>query len=77
MAEIYAHLNSTDGDDTGSGNGKGNGKGKKGGEGKNVDLNDPSAWGQSIREDGQGNSSLFVRDLGNGRKVFTFVIWAQ
>ena len=42
-----------------------------------VDLNDPSAWGKGLRQDGNGRDDLFVRDLGNGNKVFTFVIWAQ
>jgi len=31
-------------------------------------------WGRMIRDNGR--SSLFVRDLGNGQLVFSFVIWA-
>ena len=42
-----------------------------------IDLNDPSAWGKAIRVDAQGNSSLHERDLGNGQKLFTFVIWTD
>lgn len=64
---IYAHLDSstTVGADAG---GSGKGKGNNG---------DASEWGKSIREDGKGRPSHFVRDLGNGEKVFTFVIWAD
>ncbi|MAF14162.1 MAG: hypothetical protein CMI53_04715 [Parcubacteria group bacterium] len=81
---IYAHLDSVDtyksSDDDGGGNGnngRGGGRGKPEGVGNNMDLNDPSAWGQSIKEDAQGNKSLFVKDLGNGEKLFTFVTWIQ
>ncbi|HDY73054.1 MAG TPA: hypothetical protein ENH86_00575 [Candidatus Jorgensenbacteria bacterium] len=80
MTEIYAHLNSTD---SGSGPGKGNGKGNGGGKGKpslagaNIDLNDPSSWGQAIKQDAQGNNSLFQRDLENGQVLITHVIWAN
>ena len=42
-----------------------------------VDLNDPSAWGQSIRESSDKKTSVFERDLGKGDKLFTFVIWVQ
>ena len=41
-----------------------------------VDLDDPSAWGQGVRF-ANGRPILFERDLGNGNKVFTFVIWAE
>lgn len=77
LEEIYAHLNSPDSDGPGNGNGKGNGKGKPAGVGANVDLNNPSEWGQAIRQDAQGNNSLFERDAGDGSKIFTFVIWAN
>lgn len=40
------------------------------------DLDNRSEWGKEVRKDSRGNSSLFVRDLGNGNKVFTFVISA-
>ena len=36
----------------------------------------PAEWGKLIRHSGNGKNSLFELDLGNGRKVFTFVIWA-
>lgn len=64
---IYAHFDSstTIGADAG---GPGKGKGNNG---------DAAEWGKSIREDGKGRPSHFVRELGNGEKVFTFVIWAD
>ncbi len=36
-----------------------------------------SEWGKAIRSDSAGRPSLYVRDLGQGEKVFTFVIWAN
>jgi hypothetical protein len=37
----------------------------------------PAAWGKEVRKSGDGKNSLFVRDLGKGEQVFTFVIWAD
>lgn len=71
LTEIYTHLNSTDGSSPG------NGKGKPASVGVTTDLNNPSEWGQAIRQDAQGKNSLFERNLGNGNKIFTFVIWAN
>jgi len=45
--------------------------------GVHVDLNDPSAWGRAVRQDAQGNTSLFERELGNGLVLVTHVIWVQ
>jgi hypothetical protein len=76
MAEIYAHLNSTDDGGSGSGNGKGNGNGKKpDGVGVDIDLTDPTQWGQAIRQDALGRNSLFERTLPNGQVLVTHVIW--
>jgi len=36
-----------------------------------------SAWGQAVRTSGQGRPTMFVRDLGEGQKVITFVVWAR
>ncbi|MBI2637424.1 MAG: hypothetical protein HYW88_00855 [Candidatus Sungbacteria bacterium] len=52
------------------------------GPGKNAGVNgvdgqEVAEWGKSIRTSSDGKSSLFERDLGNGNKVFTFVIWAK
>lgn len=67
LEAIYAHLDSS----TTLGNGL------PGGNGADVDLDNPSAWGKSLRKDSRGNNSVFGRDLGNGDKLFTFVIWAD
>jgi len=47
------------------------------GNGSEVNLDDPSTWGKSLRKDSKGNNSLFGKDLGNGEKLFTFVTWAE
>ncbi len=41
----------------------------------NADLSNPKEWGQILKNN--KSVALFVRDLGNGQKVFTHVIWAQ
>ncbi len=63
---------------TSSGGTGGNKKGKP----EDVDqddtnLDNPSAWGKAVRKDARGDNSVYVRDLGNGKKVFTFVTWVQ
>lgn len=82
MTDMYAHLNGTDGGSKpGKGNGKGNGKkgnkSKNVGMGQHIDLNDPSAWGQAVKQDAQGKNSVFERDLGNGKVLITHVIWIK
>lgn len=42
-----------------------------------INHDDPGSWGQQIRADAKGKGSLYVRDLGRGEKVFTFVIWTE
>lgn len=37
----------------------------------------PSEWGKVIKRDSKGKPSHFERDLGGGKKVVTFVIWAE
>lgn len=44
---------------------------------QNGDFENASEWGKSIRTSQDGKPSLYMRDLGNGNKLFTFVIWAQ
>ncbi len=39
--------------------------------------NDASEWGRLVRSTNEGRTALFERDLGNGNKLFTFVIWAD
>ena len=45
--------------------------------GANPDLSEPGEWGKEVRNGGDNHPSLYARDLGNGQKVFTFVIWAE
>lgn len=32
---------------------------------------------QAVKKDAKGKNSLYERNLGNGEKLFTFVIWAE
>lgn len=69
LEAIYAHLDSTTtlaSSSTSNGNGNGNDVG-----------DDPSSWGKVVKRSGDGKSSLHEKDLGGGKKVFTFVIWAR
>ena len=43
----------------------------------NADMHAQENWGAKVRDSANGRSSLFVRDFGNGYKIFTFVIWVQ
>lgn len=45
--------------------------------GLDADFANASEWGRAIRTSSDGRPSLYMRDLGNGQKVFTFVIWAD
>jgi len=45
--------------------------------GNRDDVEGPPQWGKVIKESSDGRPSLYARDLGNGHKVFTFVIWAE
>jgi hypothetical protein len=42
-----------------------------------VDAEDPKNWGKELRKSADGRASLFENDLGNGRKLFTHVFWAD
>ncbi|MBI3019915.1 MAG: hypothetical protein HYY60_01140 [Parcubacteria group bacterium] len=80
LEAIYAHVDGVNtvlasSGDTGTGGS--NGKGKPAGVGQDIDFSNPSAWGQAVRQDAQGKNSLYARDLENGEKLFTFVIWAR
>lgn len=74
LTEIYAHINSPS---SGGNPGKGKGSGKPAGVEANVNLNNPSAWGQAVKKDATGKNSLFERDLGNGQVLITHVIWVK
>jgi len=43
----------------------------------NADVHAQENWGEKVSESADGRSALFVRDFGNGFKVFTFVTWAK
>jgi hypothetical protein len=43
-------------------------------QGTGQDLNDPREWGQLVRANHDGRLLVFERDLGNGQKIFTFVL---
>ena len=43
----------------------------------NADMHAQENWGEKVRENAHGRADLFVRDFGNGYKIFTFVIWAE
>lgn len=43
----------------------------------NANVQAQENWGAKVYESADGRSALFVRDFGNGFKIFTFVIWAE
>jgi predicted Zn-dependent protease len=43
----------------------------------NADVHAQENWGTKVSESTDGRSALFVRDFGNGYKIFTFVFWAK
>jgi hypothetical protein len=45
--------------------------------GNGADVADAGAWGRSVAASNGGRSSVYVRDLGAGSRVVTFVIWIQ
>lgn len=47
------------------------------GRGAFGDTEDAAEWSRSLQQDGQGKTSLYVRDLGNGEKMLTFIFWAE
>jgi hypothetical protein len=42
-----------------------------------VNFNRREEWGQKIQESPNGQLALYERDFDKGKRVFTFVIWAQ
>lgn len=77
LTDMYAHLNSTDGGSGGGGGGNGGGrKPKKSNPGDNKSPNNPSEWGQAVRQDAQGRNSVYERTLANGQILITHVLWA-
>lgn len=71
LVAIYTHLDgATTVGQTTSGHGSQTGVDRVNGQ-------EIAEWGKSIRTSSDGKPSLFERDLGNGNKVFTFVIWTD
>jgi hypothetical protein len=81
LETIYAHLDEGGGGGGGRGGG---GRGRGAAPGQTGQLpapatsfepgDQPSQWGQLMRANARG--AMFELDLGNGQRVFTFVIWA-
>lgn len=71
LETIYAHLDAVSTVDQSA-----SVTGSRGGKPAFADdeLNDPKAWGRTVRDNGK--VALFERDLGEGRKLVTHVIWA-
>jgi len=72
---IYEHL-----DSSGGGGGGNHGGGPPGGRlngFENANVNAQENWGAIVSESANGRSALYVRDFGNGYKIFTFVFWAE
>lgn len=76
LAAIYEHLDSYNSYTSGStASTLGNGNARA-----DVDLNDPSAWGRFVRGTARGSGggfAVYVRELGAGNKLVTFVTWAE
>ncbi|MES3005621.1 MAG: hypothetical protein V4664_01595 [Patescibacteria group bacterium] len=66
LETIYAHLDPTSSVSSVAASTNGN----------EIDHNNQSTWGQSIRTSSDGKASLYVKETKDG-KVFTFVIWAD
>lgn len=43
----------------------------------NADMHAVENWGEKVHESADGRSALYVRDFGDGFKVFTHVFWAE
>ncbi|TSC81820.1 MAG: hypothetical protein G01um101420_824 [Parcubacteria group bacterium Gr01-1014_20] len=70
LETIYAHLDSST--TVGQALPRGNGNSKA-----PIDFENSAEWGKAIKHSGDGKASLYLRDLGNNDKVFTFVLWAK
>lgn len=42
-----------------------------------TDTSEETEWGRVVRNSKNGRSSVHEKDLGNGKKLFTFVVWAD
>lgn len=71
LEAIYAHLDSSD-TAFALADGPTRGRGYA-----DVDTGDRAEWGQSVRTTSDGRGVLYMRDFGDGERLFTFVIWAD
>ncbi len=67
LAIIYGHVDSTTTIKS-TASTKGN---------SNVDSENPSDWGKEVSHDAKNHRSTFEKDLGNGDKIVTLVIWTN
>lgn len=42
-----------------------------------IDTSDSKEWGREIKKSNSGKGSIHERDLDKGKKLFTFVVWAE
>ena len=43
----------------------------------NANVEAQENWGEKVAESADGRTALYIRDFGNGFKIFTFVIWTE
>jgi len=70
---IYTHLDNA----STTGGKKGSNRAEPAGRSEQAIGNNPNEWGQVIASDAQGRPSHYKKNLGDGRAVFTFVIYAE
>ena len=44
---------------------------------QDIDTNDPREWGNPVRANNAGRAIMYERDFEGGRRLFTFVFWAD
>lgn len=69
LASIYAHLNGT----TSSGPGRKSNRITV--NNTNVNLDNPSTWGEAIQQDAHGRNAVFVRNIDTDTVIITHVLW--
>ncbi len=72
LATIYSHVDSTNTFSSASATNRGNAANAQSDEFANA-----SEWGSTKGHDSNGRASTFERDLGNGDKLITHVIWVE
>ncbi len=67
LSAIYAHLDGTTTVGTSSPSTRG----------ASADAHRQDEWGRAVRHSPRGRPILFERELGNGVREFTWVVWAE